>query len=123
MTQVSSNSGEKIKSVLEEQSLEKWVPSLNNKEELYDALDKAFDYRGDITVTLRDGTKQVVYVFNREPKAAEPYIEAFPADQDQKIRIFYKDVAGLAFTGIDTAAGKSWAVWMEKMKAKENAGN
>jgi hypothetical protein len=122
MTQVSSKPEEKIKSVLEDQSLEKWVPSLNNKDELYDALDKAFDYRGDITVTLRDGTKQVVYVFNREPKAAEPYIEAYPADQDTKIKIYYKDVAGLAFTGIDTAAGKSWSVWMEKQKAKEQQG-
>jgi hypothetical protein len=123
MTQVSGNSGEKIKSVLEDQSLEKWVPSLNNKEELYDALDKAFDYRGDITITLRDGTKQVVYVFNREPKAPEPFIEAYPAEQDTKIKIYYKDVAGLAFTGIDTAAGKSWANWMEKQKAKESAGH
>jgi hypothetical protein len=119
MTQPASDSTEKIKSVLEEQSLEKWAPSLSNKQELYDALDKAFDYRGDITITLRDGKKIVAYVFNREPKAPEPFIEVYPADQDQKVKIHYKDVAGLAFTGIDTAAGKSWAVWMEKQKAKE----
>jgi hypothetical protein len=123
MSQVSSNTAQQtpIKSVLEEQSLEKWKPTLASKEELYDALDKALDYRGDVTVTLRDGTQQVVYVFNREAKAAEPFIEAYPAEKDEKIRIYYKDIAGLYFSGIDTAAGKSWAVWMAKYMSKENA--
>ena len=125
MSQVSTNattaSTAPIKSVLEEQSLEKWKPELASKEELYDALDKALDYRGDVTVTLKDGTQQVVYVFNREAKAAEPYIEAFPAEKDEKIKIYYKDIAGLYFSGIDTAAGKSWAVWMAKYMAKEAA--
>jgi hypothetical protein len=120
MTQPASNSAP-VKSVLEEQSLEKWTPSLATKEELYDALDKALDYRGDVTITLKDGSKQVVYVFNRESKAAEPFIEAYPADKDDKVRIYYKDIAGLFFSGIDTAAGKSWAVWMAKYQAKENA--
>src|SRR5471032_3400841 len=117
MSQPSTNTTP-VKSTLEDQSLEKWRPTLATKEELYGALDKAFDYRGDITITLKDGTKQVMYVFNREPKAAEPYIEAYPADRDEKIKIYYKDVADLFFSGIDTAAGKSWAVWMAKYSAK-----
>jgi hypothetical protein len=120
MSQTSTNTAP-IKSVLEEQSLEKWKPTLATKEELYDALDKALDYRGDITVTLKNGTQQVVYVYNREAKAPEPYIEVYPADKDEKIRIYYKDIAGLHFTGIDTAAGKSWAVWMTKQAAKDGA--
>ncbi|HLX61805.1 MAG TPA: hypothetical protein VKX17_11030 [Planctomycetota bacterium] len=102
-------------------SLEKWNPSLASKEELYDALEKAFDYRGDITITLKDGTKVVGYIFNRESAVPEPYVEMFPADRDDKIKVFYKDIAGLFFSGVDTAAGKSWAVWLEKMKAKESA--
>ena len=100
-------------------SLEKWTPALASKDELYDALEKAFDYRGDITITLKDGGKIVGYVFNRESKVAEPYAEVYPADKDEKIKVFYKDVAGLFFSGVDTAAGKSWAVWLEKQKAKE----
>ncbi len=103
----------------ENKSLEKWTPSLASKEELYDALEKAFDYRGDITISLKDGNKIVGYIFNRESKAPEPYAEMFPADRDEKIKVFYKDIAGLTFSGVDTAAGKSWAVWLEKMKAKE----
>src|SRR4051812_5657593 len=100
-----------------EKSLEKWAPALASKDELYDALEKAFDYRGDITITTKDQRKIVGYIFNREPKAPEPYIELFPADRDEKIKVFYKDVAGLNFSGIDTAAGKSWAVWLEKYNA------
>ena len=103
----------------ESQSLEKWTPALASKEELYDALEKAFDYRGDITITLKNDSKIVGYIFNRETKASEPFIELFPADKDEKIRVYYKDVAGLSFSGVDTAAGKSWAVWLEKQKAKE----
>ncbi|HYG76333.1 MAG TPA: hypothetical protein VEK08_15110 [Planctomycetota bacterium] len=107
-------------SATENKSLEKWVPSLATKEELYDALDKAFDYRGDITIKLKDGTSLVGYVFNRTSNVAEPFIEMFPADKDVKTKVFYKDIASLAFTGIDTAAGKSWAAWVEKYKAKES---
>ena len=103
----------------EQKSLEKWTPSLASKNELYDALEKAFDYRGDITITLKDEAKIVGYIFNRESNAPEPYAELFPSDKDEKIKVFYKDIAGLFFSGVDTAAGKSWAVWVEKQKAKE----
>lgn len=105
-----------------EKSLEKWVPSLATKEELYDALDKALDYRGDITITLKNGDKIVGYIFNRETKPAEPFVEMFPADKDEKIKILFKDIAALAFTGVDTAAGKSWAAWVQKYKEKEAKG-
>ncbi|MEI6235613.1 MAG: hypothetical protein WCT04_21365 [Planctomycetota bacterium] len=106
----------------EAKSLEKWTPTLSSKDELYDALEKAFDYRGDITINLKGGNKIVGYVFNRESKAGEPYAEVFPADKDEKIKVYYKDIDGLFFSGVDTAAGKSWAVWLEKQKAKEAAG-
>jgi hypothetical protein len=106
-----------------EKSLEKWVPDIATKEALYDALDKAFDYRGDITITLKNGNKIVGYIYNRESTAAEPYIEMFPADKDEKIKVLFKDVSALAFTGVDTAAGKSWAAWVEKYQAKEASGH
>jgi len=106
-------------SAAENKSLEKWIPTVATKEELYDALDKAFDYRGDITITLKDGSTLVGYVFNRTSNVPEPYIDMYPADKDEKTKVFYKDIAGLAFTGFDTAAGKSWAVWLAKYKAKE----
>ena len=84
----------------EHKSLEKWVPTLNSQGELYEALEKAFDYRGDITITTKDNRQIVGYIFNREAKAAEPFVELYPADKDEKIKVFYKDVAALNFSGV-----------------------
>jgi hypothetical protein len=33
-------------------------------------IEKAFDYRGDVTLGLKDGTNLVGDLFNREPKGA-----------------------------------------------------
>jgi hypothetical protein len=37
------------------EKLEGWIPSLASEEEIRIALEKAFDYRGDITITRKDG--------------------------------------------------------------------
>jgi hypothetical protein len=34
----------------------------------------------------------------------------------------YSDIAALAFTGRDTAAGKSWEAWVKKYMEKKAAG-
>ena len=49
-------------------------------------------------------------------------VRLFPKDRPEKIAIPYSDVAGLAFTGRDTAAGKSWAAWVKKYLEKKAAG-
>jgi len=38
----------------EREQLEGWVPALASDEDVRDALEKAFDYRGDITITRKD---------------------------------------------------------------------
>jgi hypothetical protein len=101
----------------EEKSLEKWVPSLDTREQLVDALEKAFDYRGDITLTLKSGVTMVGYIFNRRTDVSEPYLEIWPQDRDERLTVKYSDVAGLNFSGADMAAGKSWAAWVAKKKA------
>jgi hypothetical protein len=100
----------------EEKSLEKWTPSLATKEELYDALEKAFHYRGDVTVTLKDGTQIVGYVFDRNADGAEPFIQVLPQEKDAKVKVAYSDVAGLVFSGPDLAAGNSWAAYIAKTR-------
>ena len=87
-------------------------------EELREALEKAFDYRGDVTITRRDGSTVEGYVFDRN----NSYVRLFPKDQPDKIAISYDDIAGLAFTGRDTAAGKSWEAWVKKYLEKKAAG-
>jgi hypothetical protein len=49
-------------------------------------------------------------------------VRIFPKDSNQKISISYADIAALAFSGRDTAAGKSWEAWMKKYAEKKAAG-
>ncbi len=106
------------------EKLEGWIPSLASDEEIRIALEKAFDYRGDITITRKDGTSVEGYLFDRRtgPTLNESLVRLFPKNQNQKISITYSDIAALAFSGRDTAAGKSWEAWMKKYAEKKAAG-
>jgi hypothetical protein len=106
------------------EQLEGWIPSLASDEEIRVAMEKAFDYRGDITITRKDGSKIEGYLFDRRSAATlkDSLIRVYPKNSNDKISISYADIAGLAFTGRDTAAGKSWEAWMKKYAAKKAAG-
>ena len=106
------------------EKLEGWVPELAGEEEVRQALEKAFDYRGDVTITRKDGTKVEGYIFDRRTgkTLADSAVRLFPKDADQKISIPYADIAALAFSGRDTAAGKSFEAWVRKYWEKKAAG-
>jgi hypothetical protein len=106
------------------ESLQGWVPELANENELREALEKAFDYRGDVTITHRDGTKIEGYIFDRVSgkNLESSYVRLLPKDTNQRLRIRYVDIAALAFSGRDTAAGKSWEAWVKKYWEKKGAG-
>jgi hypothetical protein len=108
----------------EHQNLEGWIPPLANEEDLRRALEKAFDYRGDITITRKDGSKIEGYLFDRRSGATltESLVRLYPKNSNQKVTISYAEVAALGFTGRDTAAGKSWEAWMKKYARKKAAG-
>ena len=106
------------------ENLEGWIPQLATEEEIRVALEKAFDYRGDVTITRKDGSKIEGYLFDRRAAATlkDSVVRLLPKTASQKISISYADIAALAFTGRDTAAGKSWEAWMKKYAAKKAAG-
>jgi hypothetical protein len=106
------------------EKLEGWVPELAGEEEVRQALEKAFDYRGDVTITRKDGSKVEGYIFDRcaGKTLADSAVRLFPKDADQKISIAYSDIAALAFSGRDTAAGKSFEAWVRKYWEKKAAG-
>ena len=108
----------------EHEQLEGWIPELATEEELRIALEKAFDYRGDIKLTLKDGRVVEGYVFDRRSAATltESAVRVIPAKERTKLSISYADIAALAFTGRDTAAGKSFEAWMRKYNEKKAAG-
>jgi hypothetical protein len=106
------------------EKLEGWVPELAGEEEIRQALEKAFDYRGDVTITRKDGSKVEGYIFDRRTgkTLADSAVRLFPKDVDQKISIPYAEIAALAFSGRDTAAGKSFEAWVRKYWEKKKAG-
>jgi hypothetical protein len=106
------------------EKLEGWVPELASEEEVRQALEKAFDYRGDVTITRKDGSKVEGYIFDRRTgkTLADSAVRLFPKDSDQKISVPYADIAALGFTGRDTAAGKSFDAWVKKYWEKKAAG-
>jgi hypothetical protein len=108
----------------ERENLEGWIPQLAGEEEIRQALEKAFDYRGDITITLKNGGKIEGYIFDRRTgrTLADSVVRLYPKSGNQKLAISYSDIAALAFTGKDTAAGKSWEAWMKKYNEKKAAG-
>jgi tRNA splicing ligase len=104
--------------------LEGWIPQLASDDELRAALEKAFDYRGDVTITLKNGAQVEGYVFDRHNGAtlSDSHVRLYPKNFDTKITIAYSDIQALAFTGRDTAAGKSWEAWLRKYWEKKTAG-
>src|SRR5881394_2235792 len=92
----------------ERENLEGWIPELASDEEIRAALEKAFDYRGDVSITLKSGEKVEGYIFDRRTgtSLSDSVVRLFPKSRNQKISISYANIAALAFSRKDTAAGK-----------------
>ena len=99
-----------------------WQPT--TEDELREGLEKAFDYRGDVTITRKDGSTVEGYIFDRRAAAtlSESIIRLFPRGESTKVSIPYSHIASLAFTGRDTAAGRSWEAWLKKYWEKKARG-
>jgi hypothetical protein len=106
------------------EKLEGWIPELASEEEIRQALEKAFDYRGDVTITRKDGSKVEGYIFDRRSgkTLSDSVVRLYPKDSSEKLAIPFADIAALAFTGRDTAAGKSFEAWVKKYWEKKAAG-
>jgi hypothetical protein len=108
----------------EREQLEGWVPELATESEVREALEKAFDYRGDVTITRKDGSKVEGYLFDRRSGSSlsDSFVRIIPSKEQTKVNVAYADIAALAFTGRDTAAGKTFEAWVKKYWDKKAAG-
>lgn len=95
-------------------SLQGDVPPLATPAERNAAMDQAFDYRGDVTLHLTDGSIVEGYVYDRRSDGPEPYVRVIPSTSNDRLRVPYQRIARIVFTGRDTAAGKSWETWVRK---------
>jgi Zn/Cd-binding protein ZinT len=106
------------------ENLEGCIPEFASEEEIGQALEKAFDYRGDVTLTLKSGDRIEAYIFNRQSGAtlAESFVQYFTPAAGDKRKVSYAEIARLEFTGKDRAAGKHWEDWVKKYNEKKAAG-
>jgi len=106
------------------QNLEGWIPELASEEDLRQALEKAFDYRGDVTLTLKSGERIEAYIFNRTTGAtlADSWLQYFTPSATDKRKVSYAAIARLEFSGKDRAAGKHWEAWVQKYNERKAAG-
>ena len=107
------------------ENLEGWIPPLASDDEIRAALEKAFDYRGDVTITRKDGSQVQGYIFDRRCDDAaldKCVVRLFPSSGNEKVVVSFADVARLEFTGKDTAAGKSFQTWVKKYHERKAAG-
>ena len=106
------------------ESVQGWVPELASEEELRIALEKAFDYRGDVTLTLKDHSRIEGYIFDRVSGTTltASFVRILPKNGGGRLKIAYSDIAALVFSGRDPAAGKSWEAWVKKYWEKKGCG-
>lgn len=82
----------------------------------------AMDYRGDVTVTLRDGDEVTGYLYDIDARGVHPRLRLLPADGGTRRTVSFEDVVRLELTGRDTAAGKSFETWVRKYVRQKLAG-
>jgi len=109
---------------VERENLQGWIPELAAEVDIRAVIEKAFDYRGDITVTRKDGSQITGYLFYRRAgkTLADSVIRLMLAGSSDRPSIAYSDISALAFTGRDTAAGKSYEAWVRKYWEKREKG-
>ena len=106
------------------EKLQGWVPSLATDHEIREALEKAFDYRGDVTITRKDGSAVEGYLYDRKQgkTLTDSMVRVLPANGSARVSIPYSDIAALVFSERDPAAGKSWEAWVRKFWEKKAIG-
>jgi hypothetical protein len=105
----------------QKQSLHNQSFTFQNDHERQQTIEKAFDYRGDVTLTLTDGQSIEAYIFNRNRAANPPYVDLLINGENTPRRIPYPQIQAIAFTGKDTADGKSYEAWKAKKLAERKA--
>jgi len=93
-------------------------------ESLRRAIDDAFDYRGDVTIELDDGTTVEGYVFDRRAAATleASQVRVIPRDSQERLAISYARIRAVTFSGKDPAAGKTWENWVKRYAEKKLRG-
>jgi hypothetical protein len=121
---INSNDELEVVPGFERENLQGWIPELATETDVRAVIEKAFDYRGDVTVTRKDGSQLTGYLFDRHigKTLKDSVVRLMLASATDRPAIPYSEIAGIAFTGRDTAAGKSYDAWVKKYWEKREKG-
>jgi len=86
----------------------------NTETALRGAMERACDYRGDVTIHLKTGEQVLGYVFDRQEETPHPHIKMYVANQSDPLIVSYHDISEVEFSGEDAAFGRSWEDWASK---------
>ena len=108
----------------ERENLQGWIPELATEADIRAVIEKAFDYRGDVTISRKEGSQITGYLFDRRAgkTLSDSVVRLMLPDTNQRPAIPYSEITSLAFTGRDTAAGKSYEAWVKKYWEKRAKG-
>ncbi len=109
----------------EHENLEGYNPQLDSLPMVRDVVEKAFGYRGDVTIVNRKGDAVEGYIFDRQAESSDTtkwILRLIVKDSTDRITIRYDDIVSICFTGKDPAAGKSFQTWLKKYQEKKAAG-
>ena len=108
----------------EREQLEGWVPALANRRRgargAGEGVRLSRRHYGD--AQGRDAGAGILYDRRTGASLADSLVRIMPADGGGRVKIPYAEIAGLAFTGRDTAAGKTFDAWVKKYWEKKAAG-
>jgi hypothetical protein len=109
----------------ERENLQGWIPQLATEADIRAVIEKAFDYRGDVTITRKTSNSEITgYLFDRRigTTLENSVVRLMLATSNERPSIPYSEIAAIAFTGRDTAAGKSYEAWVKKYWEKRAKG-
>src|SRR3984885_11442561 len=93
----------------ERENLQGWIPDLATEADIRAVIEKAFDYRGDITITRKNGLQLTGYLFDRRVGKTldDSIIRLILAAGTDRPAIPFSEIAGIALPGRGTRAGQS----------------
>ena len=93
-------------------------------QQLSGSIEEAFDYRGDVTIELKNGTRMEGYVYDRQgvPQSGQAKLRLMLKNEGRTVTVAQPEIESLSFTGRDMADGRSFEAWVKKYAEKKAAG-
>lgn len=105
--------------MLESKNYKQGIQISFTDKDFHEGIMAAVDYRGDVTLELKDGQRLEGFLFN----CFRGQLEIFPKNSPQKQSVSVDELKSVIFSGKDEAAGKSWEDWVKKRAQMKNIEN